>query len=487
MSRMNEGRGLGSILTRNDKIRWHNPSLFWILTPFTLLSFTASALAVPKFNLVLDIICRQQVSLQHGFSAEGGNCEYKQGAVQSQVSRLLTLDFVISGLLGIIIAPRLGALSDQYGRVYFLMLAAIGQTFDQCWAIFVATHSGIHYSYLLLGTVVDGLCGGFAILHSTTHAYVSDCRPPNKIRESFSYLSAFSFLGSSFGIGASAVMPLFGGDVPSMLSKALLPQAIAILIITLFLPESRSQNQQLNARRRGYEKARSTSTKCWQIWKVFGILFPMGERQASVNLLILCMISMAFSSIGRVAPQLLLLYARTYFGWGLADQAIFNSIGSSCRFIVLIAVLPLAMRYRARTTPGDGLLQSGSFGFTLIQGALMFEMAAFLLYGFGSVSPLFFVAAVLSAFSVVGGPAIEAALVNLVSSSRTGEVLSVSASLNSAAKLIVPSLLQELYSATADLFPRSVFFCISALLGCALGLSFQINTKVVPSRAARFG
>lgn len=159
--------------------------LFWILTPFTLLSFTASALSVPKFNLVVDIVCRQQVSLQQSLSVEGGSCEYKQGAVQAQVSRLLTFDFVISGLLGIIIAPRLGAMSDQYGRVYFLMLATIGQTFDQCWAIFVATHPRLHYNYLLLGTVVDGLCGGFAILHSMSHAYVSDCRPPNNVRESF--------------------------------------------------------------------------------------------------------------------------------------------------------------------------------------------------------------------------------------------------------------------------------------------------------------
>lgn len=124
-------------------------------------------------------------------------------------------------------------------------------------------------------------------------------------------------------------MPLFGGDVPSMLSKALLPQAIAILIITLFLPESRTENQQLDTRREVSEKASSTRTRCWQIWKAFGILFPVGGRQASANLLILCAISMTFSSIGRVAPQLLLLYGKTYFGWDVAGQAIFNGVGHS--------------------------------------------------------------------------------------------------------------------------------------------------------------
>jgi MFS family permease len=71
-------------------------------------------------------------------------------AIQSRGAKLFTLDALISGILSIIVVPRLGALSDRYGRVKLLTLTICGLFVDQLLTLYAVTHPlSLHYNWLL--------------------------------------------------------------------------------------------------------------------------------------------------------------------------------------------------------------------------------------------------------------------------------------------------------------------------------------------------
>ena len=77
-------------------------------------------------------------------------------AIQSRGAKLFTLDALISGILSIIVVPRLGALSDRYGRVKLLTLTICGLFVDQLLTLYAVTHPlSLHYNWLLLGSFLE--------------------------------------------------------------------------------------------------------------------------------------------------------------------------------------------------------------------------------------------------------------------------------------------------------------------------------------------
>jgi len=59
-------------------------------------------------------------------------------------------------------APKLGALSDRYGRINFLIVTSMGAFLAEIITILAASYPDvIHYNWFLAGAVFDGICGSF--------------------------------------------------------------------------------------------------------------------------------------------------------------------------------------------------------------------------------------------------------------------------------------------------------------------------------------
>ena len=85
--------------------------------------------------------------------------------VQSRVAQFTLWGSLITGFLSAITSPKLGALSDRYGRKKILVCTSIGTILGEIITICVATYpESFSVDLLLLGYAADGLTGSIIVL-----------------------------------------------------------------------------------------------------------------------------------------------------------------------------------------------------------------------------------------------------------------------------------------------------------------------------------
>jgi MFS family permease len=156
---------------------------------------------VPKVNLVLTLICHNYLkggsSLDPSniFSSEIGD-ECRIPEVQSRVSIFKLAMSAISGSLAAIVAPKLGALSDRYGRTPMIVWINCGMIINEIITIFCAKFPDtVSVNWILVGAVFDGLGGSFIASMAISHSYAADCTPSSKRSVVFGYFHGCLFTG----------------------------------------------------------------------------------------------------------------------------------------------------------------------------------------------------------------------------------------------------------------------------------------------------
>jgi hypothetical protein len=117
---------------------WHKrPSIYWMLGPFFIVALAFGGSMPPKLNLILQLVCRQyideQASQHPGYTklpsvnfGSGDNDQCRIPEVQSRVSMFTLWVNLISGLISAFASPKLGALSDRWGRKKIIVVTSIG-------------------------------------------------------------------------------------------------------------------------------------------------------------------------------------------------------------------------------------------------------------------------------------------------------------------------------------------------------------------------
>ncbi|KAI6897640.1 hypothetical protein KC334_g10197, partial [Hortaea werneckii] len=116
---------------------WYKrPSIFWVMPPFFLMTLAFGGVVAPKVNLITDLICREyyleKQLLDPNFTTvpvdfnggENGQCEIPE--IASRVSIFTLWASLIAGLLSALSSPKLGSLSDRYGRKTILIITSFG-------------------------------------------------------------------------------------------------------------------------------------------------------------------------------------------------------------------------------------------------------------------------------------------------------------------------------------------------------------------------
>jgi DHA1 family tetracycline resistance protein-like MFS transporter len=104
------------------------------------------------------------------------------------------------GLMQFLLAPVLGALSDQFGRRPIILLALLGMGIN-----YLAMAVAPSIAWLAVGRVIAGAMGA---TFSTANAYLADITPPEKRAQNF------GLIGAAFGFGfitGPAIGGLLGG------------------------------------------------------------------------------------------------------------------------------------------------------------------------------------------------------------------------------------------------------------------------------------
>lgn len=454
----------------------------------------------------------------------GDNPQCNIPEVQQNVATFTLVLNVIVGVLSAFSAPKIGSLSDRYGRKKMLALASAGGVIAELVTIFTARFPDvIHYRWLLLGYVFDGLAGSFTAGSVLSHSYTSDCTPPSKRGVAIGYLHSCLFSGLAFGPLIAAYFVKWTGSLLSVFYVTLGCHILFILCVGFVIPESVSKRRQIVARekhRMDMEK-RDQKTREWASdylsaangasnWfcsffatpkyanllasiraanplEPLKVLAPKGAEntRARRNLILLAATDMVILGAAMSSGQVTLLYSEYIFGWGNFETSRFISLISLVRVVVLIAVFPI-INYIFRIRPAQrrrresGAITERNAGADeldvwILRFAIVSDVLGVAGYIFARTEALFVLCGVITAFGGMGSATIQSMVSKHVPAERVGSILGAIGLLHALSRIIAPVIFNGLYAATVRTFPQAVFVAITGMFCVVLVLSTMIR------------
>ncbi|KAF2715129.1 tetracycline-efflux transporter-like protein [Pleomassaria siparia CBS 279.74] len=484
---------------------WKRPSIFWLLPPFLLFTTAYGGIIVPKMNLIIDLICQDYYADQDNDPLKGitdpakrfDQCQSPE--VSSRASLFLLYASLCGGILSAITSPKLGALSDRYGRKMLLVFTTSGVLVGEILTILAAKYPDVvDVNWILVGYAADGLCGSFIVGMALAHSYATDCTPPQKRNVAFGYFHACLFTGIAIG-------PILAGLIIEARQKyvsrneavvlvfyiALACHAVFIAFLLLVIPESLSKTRQEAARAKyrgelellGPEWDWVNQIRSMNLFAPLKILWPTGPGSSPAvrwNLVLLAATDTIMFSVAMGAMGVVIIYVRLQFGWAEWESSKFVSIVNSCRVLTLLVVLPLITRLVRGKNGTSKQRNSGSdaFDLSIIRVAILFDMLGFLGYSLSRDGNLFIASGAIASIGGMGSPALGSALTKHVPPDRIGQLLGATGLLHALGRVIGPTVFNGIYAATVGQFRQTVFVMLAATFGLAFICSWFVRPHV---------
>lgn len=276
----------------------------------------------------------------------------------------------IKGLLSFLSAPLIGALSDVWGRKFFLLITV----FFTCAPIPLMTINTWWFFAMI------SISGVFAVTFSVVFAYVADVTEEHERSLAYGLVSATFAASMVFSPALGAyLMEAYSENFVVALSTAI--ALLDVFFILVAIPESLP------------EKVRPSSWGApisWEQADPFSALRKVGKDN---TILMLCVT--VFLSYLPEAGQYscIFVYLKLVMGFSVFMVAVFIAVVG-----VLSVCAQLILGFLMRTLGGKN---------TIIVG-LLFEMLQLMWYGFGSQTWMMWAAGILASVSSITYPAISA-------------------------------------------------------------------------------
>lgn len=413
--------------------------------------------------------------------------------VQRRVSRFTLWMSIIPGILSAITSPKLGTLSDRYGRTKIIALTGVGTLVAELLTIFVAKNPDmVSVNWILVGYAIDGLCGTFIAAMAVTFAYASDCTAPARRSVVFGYFHGCLFGGIALGPLIAAYIVKATGSILMPFYVALACHATFFLFLGFIVPESLSKDRQKAAREKhGSIMVLRGPSKDWlsTIWGVMKgsnvfaslkVLWPTGKgtnRDVRRNLVLLAAVDTTMFGVAMGSMSIILIYAEKVFNWGNFETSVFQSVVNICRVTNLLVFLPLIVRLFRGPKSKQVQQHSGSDNVDLyiIRAAIAFDMLGYIGYTTVRVGPLFIVSGALASIGGMGSPTLSSAMTKHVPPDRTGQLLGAMGLLHAMARVVAPTIFNNIYFYTVGKFTQTVFVCLAGTFGAGFIMSWFIK------------
>ena len=479
--------------------------MYWLLPPFLLYTLAWGGVIVPKLNLILNLICREYLSdrsmqdpsfsvMPVIFGGDNPQCQIPE--VQALVARFTLYGNLIGGILSAITSPKLGAISDRYGRKKVIALTTFGMLVSEIITIMAAKYPEMmSVNWMLLGYACDGLCGSFIVAMAVTNAYASDCTAPPQRNVTFAYIYGCLFTGIALGPLIAGYIIKATGQILTIFYIALGCHFLFMSFVLFVAPESLTKERQMAAREKYRLKEEGETDAAWTnnpVYWVFStlsgaklfaplkILYPTGEgssRAVRRNLVLLAAVDATMFGVAMGSVTIVIIYSEIQFGWGTFETSIFVSIVNTCRVCCLVILLPL-VTYLIRGRQGNAPQRnSGSdkLDLAIIRTAILFDIIGYVGYATVRTGALLKLSGAIAAIGGMGSPTLSSALTKHVPADRTGQLLGAIGLLHALAKVVAPTIFNLIYSLTVYTFKQTVFVCLAATFGIAFILSWFIK------------
>lgn len=459
---------------------------------------------VPKINLILTLVCRDyladKASKDPNFTyipvvlgEQNEQCRIPE--VQSIVARFQLYLNLIAGVLSALASPRLGHLSDLYGRTKIIALGTLGAVLSEMIVVIVAAKSeSAPVNLLLLGAFLDGLGGSYTTGVALVTSYASDCTRPESRNMAFGYFHGFLFAGTAAGPRIASIFLERGGRVLDVFIIALVLQTLYLLAVCFVVPESMPLVQQKIAREKHRMKEQE-HTSLLARWNPLTLLAPLkilappvgrpsslfpnpgGASQAlRRNIIILASMDMAVFGVAMGTAQIVIIYAEYMFGWGNVESGKFLFIINITRVAHILIILPLVTRiFRKPSTVEHSIPGCDKLDVSLIRLSVLFDIVGYTGYALSRSGAVMTFSGILSALGGMGPPVLQSSLTKHVPRDRIGQILGATGLLHALVRIAAPAFFSLIYSLTIGKFPQTVFVCLTGVFGIALICGFFIR------------
>lgn len=432
--------------------------------------------------------------------------------VQSRVSEFILVFNLITGLLSALTAPKIGKLSDRYGRTKLMAIASAGGLFNEIITVLAAQlPNAFDYRWLILGAIADGLSGSFTAGSILSQSYTSDCTPPSRRAVSIGYVHSCLFTGLALG-------PLFAGYLVKW-TGSMLPIFYIIIGCHLFfivfmgfvVPDSLSKRRQYEAREKHKkeEDARAESMGTWlstiqttNPFEPLRNLWPTGSGTSlrlRLNLVTLAVTDMIILGSSMTAGPVIILYSGFMFHWGTVESSFFISALAMVRVVALLGIMPI-VNYIFRIRPARKRREEGivdvdrnagaePLDVWVIRVALASEILGCVGYFFTRNENIFFVSGMMTALGGLGSATIQATVTKHVPADRIGQVLGAIGMLHALTRVVGPIMFNGIYAGTVGTFPQAFLLVLGSFFVSIFLASFilkprgmLIYTKPLPPR-----
>jgi MFS family permease len=396
---------------------------------------------------------------------------------------------LLSGVFSAVVTPYLGALSDRIGRKKIIVFATLGLFMEGIMYIVVGTHpETISVYWLLLGFLLDGLCGSLTAVMGISLAYASDCSPPNRRNVAIGYFHGTLFAGIAFGPIVAGFLMEWAGTIIIAFYFAVGCHLFFILFLLAFTPESVSKDRQLHAQEKHRIRKEETRDESWwstiknyNLFEPLWILRPRGPGTSSAlrrNLTLLAAIDTICFGVAMGTMGIILIYPQYLFGWDPIQASKFLSIANVCRVAGLFIVLPLITRlFRGpnRADQRSGHRGADMLDIRIVRVAILLDLIGYAGYATAMSGSMMVASAMIAAFAGIGSPTLSSAITAHVPPDRTGQVLGALGLLHALARVIGPTVFNTIYSLTVEHFTRTVFVCLGSLFLVVFVLSWFLK------------
>ena len=408
--------------------------------------------------------------------------------IQKLVTRFMLFSSLLSGLFSAIVAPKLGALSDSYGRKKIIIFSTLGALCSEIITIIVGTHPRqISVYWILFGNFLDGICGSFTTSMAISIAYAADSTPADRRNVAFGYFHGMLFTGIALGPILAGFLMKWAGNIMIVFYVAVACHLYYISFLGFIVPESLTKERQLASREKVRKQSEATKHETWQtklrsynLFEPLWILRPRGPGSSPAlrrNLSLLAAIDTTMFGVAMGTFNIILIYAKKMFRWDGFQSTIFLSSVNVVRVSVLIVVLPLITRL-IRGPRGVG--QSGHHGadrldLNLIHIAIALELLGYIGYATSTMGGMFIFSGTIAAIGGIGSPTLSSALTKHIPPNRTGQVLGAMGLLHALARVVAPLIFSSIYYATVHTFPRTVFICLGSVFVVVFAMSWFVK------------
>ena len=331
-------------------------------------------------------------------------------------------------------SPILGKVSDRKGRKPILLLSLLISLFG--FTIFSFANS---YIMLLLSRVIAGIATERAI----AQAYITDVTDQKNRTKEMGKIGAA--LGAGFIVGPviGGALGTYGFSIPGY--AAMILTLVNILFVISFLPES----QRINGKTSG--------TKILSINYLRGLRDSLKKPLLSPTILILFLVTLAFSTIPVVVP----LLSIDFFNFGSLELSfVFIYIG-----LIQIVMQGFLINSLSKKLGEERLIAIGPI--LMATGTILMPI-------FQNVAIFFFANALLAAGFGIINTSIPAFISKMTSLDEQGSILGIASSFASIANIPGPLITGFIYAYAGSFVP----FFISAVI---LAIAFFVGCRVYHS------